>query len=78
VALELGAGRRTTDDAIDHAVGIRCFAKRGDPLESGQTLAVVYGRDEAGTGRAVEQIQELIGIVDEPQPPRPIVLETLA
>jgi pyrimidine-nucleoside phosphorylase len=78
VALELGAGRRTTDDAIDHAVGIRCFAKRGDPLEAGQTLAVVYGRDEAGTGRAVEQIQELIGIVDEPQPPRPIVLETLA
>jgi pyrimidine-nucleoside phosphorylase len=78
VALELGAGRRTTDDAIDHAVGIRCFAKRGDPLEAGQPLAVVYGRDEAGTGRAVERIQELIGIVDEPQPPRPIVLETLA
>jgi pyrimidine-nucleoside phosphorylase len=78
VALELGAGRRTTDDAIDHAVGIRCFAKRGDPLEAGQTLAVVYGRDEAGAGRALEQIQQLIGIVDEPQPPRPIVLETLA
>ena len=78
VALELGAGRRTTDDKIDHAVGIRCFAKRGDPLEAGQTLAVVYGRDEAGAGRALEQIQQLIGIVDEPQPPRPIVLETLA
>jgi pyrimidine-nucleoside phosphorylase len=78
VALELGAGRRTTDDTIDLAVGIRCFAKRGDPLEAGQPLAVVYGRDEAGTGRAVERIQELIGIVDEPQPPRPIVLETLA
>jgi pyrimidine-nucleoside phosphorylase len=77
VALELGAGRRTTDDAIDHAVGIRCFAKRGDPLEAGQTLAVVYGRDEPGAARAIEQIQQLIGIVDEPQPPRPIVLETL-
>ena len=30
VALELGAGRRTKEDTIDHAVGIRCFAKRGD------------------------------------------------
>jgi len=78
VALELGAGRRTTDDAIDHAVGIRCFAKRGDPIETGQTLAVVYGRDEDGTGRALEQIQTLIAIVEEPQPPQPIVLETLA
>ena len=78
VALDLGAGRRTTDDVIDHAVGIRCFAKHGDPIETGQTLAVVYGRDEAGARRALEQVQSLIGIVDEPQPPRPIVLETLA
>jgi pyrimidine-nucleoside phosphorylase len=78
VALELGAGRRTTDDVIDHAVGIRCFAKRGDPIEAGQTLAVVYGRDEASAGRALDQIQKLIGIVDDPQPSRPIVLEMLA
>jgi pyrimidine-nucleoside phosphorylase len=78
VALELGAGRRTTDDVIDHAVGIRCFAKRGEQIEAGQTLALVYGRDEASAGRAVDQIEELIAIADEPQPPRPIVLETLA
>ena len=77
LALELGAGRRTTADAIDHAVGIRCFAKRGDPIEAGQTLAVVYGRDEASAGRALEQIKALVGIVEEPQSPRPIVLETL-
>jgi pyrimidine-nucleoside phosphorylase len=76
-ALELGAGRRTTDDVIDHAVGIRCFAKLGDPIEAGQTLAVVYGRDDASAGRALEQIKTLVGIVEEPQPPRPIVLETL-
>jgi pyrimidine-nucleoside phosphorylase len=76
-ALELGAGRRTKDDAIDHAVGIRCYAKRGDAIEAGQTLAVVYARDEAGADRALGQIQDLIAIVDEVQPPRPIVLETL-
>jgi pyrimidine-nucleoside phosphorylase len=78
LALELGAGRRTTDDVIDHAVGIRCFAKLGDPIEAGQTLAVVYARDEAGAEQALDQIKTLVGIVEEPQPPRPIVLETLA
>jgi thymidine phosphorylase len=77
-ALELGAGRRTKDDAIDHAVGIRCFAKRGDAIESGQTLAVVYARDDASAGKAHDAIRELITLSDEPQLPRPIVLETLA
>jgi pyrimidine-nucleoside phosphorylase len=77
-ALELGAGRRTKEDVIDHAVGIRCFAKRGDVIEAGQTLAAVYAQDEAGADHAIGQIRDLIAIVDEPQPPRPIVLETLA
>src|SRR5215216_453735 len=31
-ALRLGAGRRTKDDVIDHAVGVRCVAKRGDQV----------------------------------------------
>jgi len=78
VALELGAGRRTKEDAIDHAVGIRCFAKRGDVVEVGEPLAAVYARDETAADHAVERIRTLISIADEPQPPRPIVLETLA
>jgi pyrimidine-nucleoside phosphorylase len=77
-ALELGAGRRTKEDAIDHAVGIRCFAKRGDAIEAGQTLAVVYARDEVSAEHALDQTRDVIAIEDEPQPPRPIVLETLA
>jgi len=77
VALDLGAGRRTKEDEIDHAVGIRCFAKRGDVIEPGQALAVVYARDEAAAERGIEEIGSLISVADEPQPPRPIVLETL-
>jgi pyrimidine-nucleoside phosphorylase len=33
-ALELGAGRRTKSDAVDHAVGVVCRAKRGDDVTS--------------------------------------------
>jgi pyrimidine-nucleoside phosphorylase len=76
-ALELGAGRRTKEDEIDHAVGIRCFAKRGDSVEAGQVLAEVHARDEESAGRAVDRIRELVTIADEMRPPRPIVLETL-
>jgi pyrimidine-nucleoside phosphorylase len=78
VALELGAGRRTKEDSIDHAVGIRCFAKRGDSVEADQLLAEIYARDEASAERALSEMRSLISIAEEPQPPRPIVLETLA
>jgi pyrimidine-nucleoside phosphorylase len=78
VALDLGAGRRTKEDAVDHAVGLRCFAKRGDEVQAGQVLAAVYARDEDSAGHAVDEIRGLIAIADEPLPPRPIVLETLA
>jgi thymidine phosphorylase len=78
VALDLGAGRRTKEDDIDHAVGIRCFAKRGDEVQPGRVLAVAYAQDESSAAHAVAEIRELISIADEPQPARPIVLETLA
>ena len=77
VALDLGAGRRTKEDSIDHAVGLRCFAKRGEPVEVGDTLVEVHASDEASADSAVEQIRPLIELAEEAQPPRPIVLETL-
>jgi pyrimidine-nucleoside phosphorylase len=51
-ALELGAGRRTKDDPIDHAVGLRCWAKRGDAVSAGQVLAEVHARDEDAATQA--------------------------
>ena len=46
-ALELGAGRRTKADPVDHAVGIVCFAKRGDAVRAGDDLAEIHARDDA-------------------------------
>ena len=77
VALELGAGRRTKEDTIDHAVGIRCFAKRGDLVEDGEPLAEIHARDQASAEQAADQIRPLIEIAGDPGQPRPIVLETL-
>jgi pyrimidine-nucleoside phosphorylase len=76
-ALELGAGRRTKDDAIDHAVGIRCFAKRGDAVSPGQLLAELHVRDEDAADWAAGQVEAHIAISPEPPPLRPIVLETI-
>jgi thymidine phosphorylase len=77
-ALRLGAGRRTKDDAIDHAVGVRCLAKRGDRVEAGQPLAEVHAGDGESAERAVADIRAAYTLSDEPPPDRPIVLETIA
>ena len=55
-ALHLGAGRRTKDDAIDHAVGVVCRAKRGDEVEAGEVLAEVHARDDAAAAEAAGEV----------------------
>ncbi len=76
-ALELGAGRRTKTDAIDHAVGVLCFAKRGDPVLEGDDLAEVHAQDEASAAAAVEAVLAAYEIADEAPPQRGIVLDVM-
>jgi len=56
-ALELGAGRRTKEDAVDHAVGVICRAKRGDVVVAGDVLAEVHARDEASARAGATAVQ---------------------
>jgi pyrimidine-nucleoside phosphorylase len=76
-ALHLGAGRRTKDDTIDHAVGVRCLAKRGDRVEAGQTVAEIHARDDESAERAAAEVIAAYTYAGEPPPDRPIVLETI-
>ncbi len=65
-ALELGAGRRTKDDEIDHAVGVVCSAKRGQTVQAGQVLADVHARDEDSATAAAEAVLAAYTISDAP------------
>jgi pyrimidine-nucleoside phosphorylase len=76
-ALRLGAGRRTKDDAIDHAVGVVCAKKRGDAVAAGETLAVIHARDEASAEAAAADVRAAYMIGVEPPRARPIVLDTI-
>jgi pyrimidine-nucleoside phosphorylase len=77
-ALHLGAGRRTKDDAIDHAVGIVCRRKRGDRVVAGEPLAVVHARTEEGAADAATELRAAYAIGDEPPAQRSVVLEVVA
>jgi thymidine phosphorylase len=78
-ALQLGAGRRTKDDSVDHAVGIVCSAKRGQEVESGQVLADVHARDKDTASSAAEAVLAAYEISDEPlHSHREILLDVVA
>ena len=77
-ALELGAGRRTKEDTIDHAVGVLCFAKRGDGVLAGDDLAEVHARDEATAAAAVEAVLAAYTIADAAPPPVGILLDVVS
>jgi pyrimidine-nucleoside phosphorylase len=76
-SLELGGGRRTKEDAIDHAVGIVCSAKRGQTVEAGQVLADVHARDEDSATRAAAAVLGAYEIGDEAPPVHGIVLDVV-
>jgi thymidine phosphorylase len=76
-ALELGAGRRTKTDSVDHAVGVLCFAKRGDTVLAGDDLAEVHARDDASADRGVEAVLAAYEVGDEAPPERGILLDVV-
>jgi pyrimidine-nucleoside phosphorylase len=77
VAVHLGAGRLRKEDAIDHAVGVVCLAKRGDRVEAGAPLAEVHARDEEAAARAVAEVEACYRIGAEAPERKPIVLDVL-
>jgi pyrimidine-nucleoside phosphorylase len=76
-ALHLGAGRRTKEDAIDHAVGVVCLKKRGDAVGEGEPLAQVHAGNAKAAGEAVAEVLTAYELADTAPPASQIVLEVL-
>src|SRR5262249_9183208 len=76
-ALELGAGRRTKADTIDHAVGGVCRAKRGDHVDAGAALAEVHAADETSAAAAIDAVLAAYTVGDAPARRPDIVLAVL-
>ncbi|GIU95121.1 MAG: pyrimidine-nucleoside phosphorylase [Gaiellaceae bacterium] len=75
--LGLGGGRRTKDDAIDHAVGVVCHAKRGSAVAAGDVLAEVHARDDESAARAAETVRSAYVLGDEAPRGHGILLDVI-
>ncbi len=77
-ALHLGAGRRSKGDAIDHAVGVVCRAKRGTAVAAGDVLAEVHARDDAAGEEGVRAVLAAYELGDEAPREHEILLDVVA
>ena len=57
-AVELGAGRKKLDDPIDHGVGMLVKKKVGDPVSTGEALAIVFAANLKKARQASREIRE--------------------
>ena len=76
-ALELGAGRRTKEDAIDYGVGIVLHKKRGDAVSAGEPLADVHACDAETAEKAKQEVLAAYEFGEDPPPPRKVVLDVI-
>jgi pyrimidine-nucleoside phosphorylase len=74
-AMMLGAGRETKESVIDLAAGVELRKKIGDPVEAGETLAVLHlnRSHETGLAEAQRRILNAYGISSTKVPRRPLV-----
>ena len=54
-AMMLGAGRKTKEDDIDHAVGLKLNKKIGDSVKEGESLLTIYSNE-----KEITSVQELL------------------
>jgi pyrimidine-nucleoside phosphorylase len=76
-ALELGAGRRSKGDEIDHSVGLVLLKKRGDSVERGEPIAEVHARDDASGEEAGRRVREAFELGDEAPEAAGVVLDAI-
>jgi pyrimidine-nucleoside phosphorylase len=76
-ALELGAGRRTKADAVDHAVGVVCRAKRGDAVARGDVLAEVHAASDSAAEAGALAVAAAYDVGDEEPRRHGIVLDVV-
>jgi pyrimidine-nucleoside phosphorylase/thymidine phosphorylase len=74
----IGAGRKTTDDAIDPAVGVILEVKVGQKIDPGSILCRIYYTSEEHLEEASELVEDAFKIAQTPVEERELILEVVS
>jgi pyrimidine-nucleoside phosphorylase len=76
-AVDLGAGRVTKGDPVDHAVGIVLHAKVGDRVEAGDALLTIHANDELKCAAAKDRLLAAYRWAEHSVSPPPLVYKVI-
>ena len=76
-AVELGAGRASKDDVIDHSAGIVIGKKTGEYVEIGEEICVLYTNNENSLDEAERKYLDAIVISSEKPEEKPLIYGTV-
>ncbi len=76
-AWRLGAGRARKEDDVNHAAGIVCLAKPGDPVAAGQPILELRADDETRFGPAIAALAGAAQVGPEPAAAEPLLIERI-
>ncbi|MDD2599176.1 MAG: thymidine phosphorylase [Kiritimatiellae bacterium] len=74
VVLQLGGGRRKTEDVIDRAAGVDSLAQQGQRVEKGGVLMRLHARSAELARSMVESAQAAVMISDTPPQERELII----
>lgn len=77
LAMQLGAGRATKEEDVNHAVGIELACKRGDKVNEGETICIVY-HDEELKPQWIEELYHAFELTNDEVAPQPIIEKVLS
>lgn len=77
-SLVLGAGRRTKEESIDPAAGIRILKKTGDFVQAGETMAILYTNRPEMLAEADRIYREAMHLTEEAPAERKQILARVA
>lgn len=74
VVLQIGGGRRRTDDVIDHAAGIDSLVQQGQAVEKGDLLMRLHARSKELALSMTELARTAVAITENPPPERELII----
>lgn len=75
--VDLGGGRKTKNDVIDHTVGLELLIEVGSRIEAGQAIIIVHARTEDAAEVAIATLKPAIQVSDFEVAAREAILEIL-
>jgi len=76
--VELGAGRRKTDDQLDYAVGFTLLKKVGERVEAGEPLVRVHHNGQAALASVEARLERAYQLGEGQPAKRPLIVERIA